>query len=50
MDPERRILTDGAIAIEGDRIVAVGKTKDLEPQYSSAQRIIDARDRVVLPG
>ncbi len=50
VDPERHILTDGAIAIDGGRIVAVGKTKDLEPQYSSAQRIIDARDRVVLPG
>ena len=50
VDPQRRILTDGAIAIEGDRIVAIGKTKDLEPQYSSARRVISARGRVVLPG
>ena len=26
VDGERRIVTDGAVAIRGDRIVAVGKT------------------------
>jgi 5-methylthioadenosine/S-adenosylhomocysteine deaminase len=50
VDPERRILTDGALAIQDGRIVGIGKTKDLEPQFGSARRIIDARDRVVLPG
>ena len=29
LDGERRILTDGAIAIKGDRIAAVGKTADV---------------------
>lgn len=50
VDPQRRIFTDGAIAIQDDHIVAVGKTKDLEPRYSSARQIVDARNRVVLPG
>ena len=50
VDAQRRIFTDGAIAIEGDRIAAVGKTKDLEGQYDGSQRTIDARGKVVLPG
>lgn len=50
VDPGRRIFTDGALAIEGDRIVAVGKTEDLEPRYADARHVIDARNRVVLPG
>jgi 5-methylthioadenosine/S-adenosylhomocysteine deaminase len=50
VDPQRRILTDGAAAIQGDRIVAIGKTKDLEPQYSSARQVISARGKVLLPG
>ena len=50
VDPSRRIIKDGAIAIQGDRIVAVGKTQELEPQHSSARQIIDARGKVVLPG
>ncbi len=49
MDPERRILTDGAVAIEGDRIVAVGKTADVAPRYPGA-RVVDGRDRIVTPG
>ena len=38
VDQERRLFTDGAVAIQGDRIVAIGKTKDLEPQHSTARR------------
>src|SRR4051812_2544227 len=50
VDPQRRIITDGAIAIAGDRIVAIGKTAELESLYSSATQVIDGRNRVVLPG
>ncbi len=50
VDPQRRIFTDGAIAIQGDRVVAIGKTKDLEEQYASARRVLDGRGKVVLPG
>jgi len=50
VDPQRRILTDGAVAIQADRIVAVGKTQDLEPQHGSAHHVLSARGKVVLPG
>ena len=50
VDPGRRIFTDGAIAIQGDRIVAVGKTNDLERKYSAAGRTINARGKVIVPG
>ncbi len=29
VDPERRVIHDGAIAIEKDRIVAIGHTADI---------------------
>jgi cytosine/adenosine deaminase-related metal-dependent hydrolase len=48
VDPERRIIRDGSILIEGQRIVQVGKTTAL--QQVRADRVIDARDMVVTPG
>jgi 5-methylthioadenosine/S-adenosylhomocysteine deaminase len=50
VDPQRRIFTDGAVAIQGDRIAAIGKTQDLEPLYASSRRTMDARGKVILPG
>jgi 5-methylthioadenosine/S-adenosylhomocysteine deaminase len=50
MDSQRRIITDGAVAIQGDRIVAVGKTNDLAPAHAAARHVIDGRSSVVLPG
>ncbi|MFM0128403.1 amidohydrolase family protein [Paraburkholderia sediminicola] len=49
IDPARRIIEDGAVAIKGDRIVAVGETSELAQQYQ-ADRVIDARRKAVLPG
>ena len=49
MDPERRVIDDGAVAVEGDRIVAVGPRAEVEAQHSAA-RTIDARRKVVMPG
>ncbi len=45
MDPERRVLKRGSVAIEGKEISAVGK--DVE---ESADTIIDAKGKAVLPG
>jgi 5-methylthioadenosine/S-adenosylhomocysteine deaminase len=49
VDGQRRILTDGAIAVRDDRILAVDPTPDMRQRYA-ADRTIDATDRVVIPG
>lgn len=49
LDVQRRVLEDGAVAIQNDRIVAVGKRSELEQQYLPGQTI-DASRRVIRPG
>jgi cytosine/adenosine deaminase-related metal-dependent hydrolase len=49
MDAERRVIKNGAIAIRGDRIVAVGKSADLKQKYQ-ARETIDGGRFVITPG
>lgn len=49
MNPAREIITDGAVAVDGDRIALVGKTAAVEQAFA-ADVVIDAADRMVLPG
>ena len=49
MDAQRRIIKDGSVLIEGNRIVDVGKGEALEKRYQ-AERVIDARNKIVMPG
>ena len=49
MDAERRVIADGAVAVRGDAIVAVGPRADIEAKYSSRRRM-NAAGRIVLPG
>jgi 5-methylthioadenosine/S-adenosylhomocysteine deaminase len=49
MDPEFRVIEDGAIAVEGDTIAAVGKRSDLESKIRAA-KTIDARGALIMPG
>ncbi|WP_353652408.1 hypothetical protein [Sinorhizobium sp. RAC02] len=49
IDPERRIIADGAVAITGDRIVAVGPTAEVEAAHP-AREVIDARGMAIMPG
>ena len=49
MDASRRIITDGAIAIKGDRIAAIGKRAEIEPIVDAAE-IVDGRRFLVTPG
>ncbi|HTZ75776.1 MAG TPA: amidohydrolase [Candidatus Aquilonibacter sp.] len=49
MDAEFRLIEDGALAIDGDTISAVGRRVDLEAQAGGA-RTIDARGAIVMPG
>src|SRR5215469_415956 len=49
MDPSRHLYNDGAVAISGDSIVAVGPRQDIESQFS-AKQTIDAHDKLIMPG
>jgi len=49
MDPDRRVLMDGAVAIEKDKILDVGETAELVKSHD-ADRVIDADRMVVMPG
>jgi cytosine/adenosine deaminase-related metal-dependent hydrolase len=48
VDPQRRIIQDGSILIEGQRLVSIDKAAAL--QHVTADRVIDAREMVVTPG
>ena len=49
MDEDRRVLENGAVAIAGDRIAAVGPAADLQARFR-ATHVIDAARKVVMPG
>ena len=49
MDSARRVLDDGAVAIVGDRIVAVGPADSLRDRFQ-AREVIDAGRKVIMPG
>jgi len=49
MNPTRNIITNGAVAVEGNRIVAVGKSDALQRQYDD-EKIIDVRGKLIIPG
>jgi len=44
------MIEDGAVAIAGNEIVAVGETDELKKEYGSAEKVFDARGKAVLPG
>ena len=43
-------IVNGAVALEGQDIVAVGKTDEIIKEYSGAENVIDAKGKAVLPG
>ncbi len=43
-------IIDGAVAVERQDIVAVGKTDQIVKEYSGAEHVIDAHGKAVLPG
>ena len=48
VDRQRRIIQDGTIIVEGNRITQVGKTSELSS--TSADRVIDASNMIITPG
>jgi len=49
MDPERRVIHDGAVLVHDGRISAVGSRDDVSPS-SQTTRVIDAPDGLLIPG
>jgi 5-methylthioadenosine/S-adenosylhomocysteine deaminase len=49
MNPAREVIRDGAVAIRGTDVVAVGKEADLRPAYAAAE-IVGGPRFVVTPG
>ena len=49
MDGNRSLYDDGAVAISGDTIVAVGARTEIESRFA-ARQTIDARGKLILPG
>lgn len=49
MDSQRRIIKDGAVFAEGNKIVAVGESDDVSKKYV-ADKVINARGKALLPG
>ena len=50
MDRNGRIVRDGAIVVEEEKIVAVGRTEDIVKKYGRKDQIIDAKGKIVIPG
>ncbi len=49
MDKHRTILSDGAVVIKADRIVAVGPNDEILARYRAA-KVIDASGNLIMPG
>jgi 5-methylthioadenosine/S-adenosylhomocysteine deaminase len=49
VDEQRRVIHDGAVAILGGRIAAVGKAAEIAARYQAAETL-DAGGGIVLPG
>ncbi|MEM7118046.1 MAG: 8-oxoguanine deaminase [Chloroflexota bacterium] len=50
MNDAQETIPDGAMFVRDNVIAWVGKTADIPEAYQTAERIIDASDKVVLPG
>jgi cytosine/adenosine deaminase-related metal-dependent hydrolase len=49
MDPQHRVIDDGAVAVLGDAIVAVGPSREVRSAYW-ADTMLDAKHKAVMPG
>jgi 5-methylthioadenosine/S-adenosylhomocysteine deaminase len=51
MDPDRRILENGFLAIRGDEIIAIGSDTTVAfPKGINAKQILDATGKLIIPG
>src|SRR5467141_1197979 len=49
MDPGRRVIRDAAVAVDGGKVVAVGKSADIKARYAGKSSV-DGRRTVATPG
>lgn len=49
MDPDRRVIDAGAVAVAGGKIVAIGTAYDLDAQVQATE-VIDCEGQIVIPG
>jgi 5-methylthioadenosine/S-adenosylhomocysteine deaminase len=49
MDPQRRVIENGAIAIRGERILAAGPKSEIDQRYQALHRL-DRPDAILSPG
>src|ERR1039458_10906700 len=49
MDAQRRVIENGAVAIKGDRILAVSTKADIDARFQAKQRL-DRPDAILAPG
>ena len=49
MDPQRRVIENGAVAVSGDHIVDVGTRAEIDRRYTAQQRL-DRPDAILSPG
>ncbi len=49
VDKQRRVIKDGAIAVAGNKIVDVGKTREIKKKYKADVKL-DASGKVAMPG
>jgi 5-methylthioadenosine/S-adenosylhomocysteine deaminase len=49
MDPQRRVIENGAVAIQGDHILAAGTKAEIEGKYQARHRL-DRPDAILAPG
>jgi cytosine/adenosine deaminase-related metal-dependent hydrolase len=50
VDPARRVLEPGAVFVEGTRIADVGPSEAVRARHPHADRVVDGRRKVVVPG
>lgn len=49
VDDKRRIIEDGALAVDNDKIVDIGTSQALAPRHAG-KKVIDCRGKVIIPG
>ncbi|MFR5414923.1 MAG: hypothetical protein ACLTJE_26710, partial [Enterocloster bolteae] len=49
MDQKRRIIEDGAVAVDQGKILFVGSSKEAEVKFPEVRKTINCRNHAVMP-